>query len=97
MRPNYHPEGVFDESKLYSMKTKDGSKPVTQLWHLSGDCPQGTVPIRRTKKEDILRASSIKSFGKKKHSVVAQPRSADPDLINQSGHQVLPKHPVLDS
>jgi len=28
-------------------------------------CPEGTVPIRRTKEEDILRANSVSSFGKK--------------------------------
>ncbi len=87
MRPNYHPEGLIGESKVSSVKSNDGSSPITQLWHLNGRCPQGTVPIRRTKEADLLRASSVKSYGKKKHSVVAQPRSADPDLITQSGHQ----------
>ncbi|RZR94426.1 hypothetical protein BHM03_00023112, partial [Ensete ventricosum] len=37
-----------------------------QLWRVSGEsCPGGTVPIRRTKEEDILRASSVKRFGRK--------------------------------
>ncbi|KAL6983729.1 hypothetical protein U1Q18_017108 [Sarracenia purpurea var. burkii] len=37
-----------------------------QLWSLSGEsCPEGTIPIRRTSEEDILRASSILRFGKK--------------------------------
>ncbi|KAK4409254.1 hypothetical protein Sango_0506400 [Sesamum angolense] len=43
----------------------------------------------RTKKEDVLRASSVKRYGKKKHRSVPKPRSADPDLINESGHQVV--------
>lgn len=89
MRPNYHPEGIFDESKVSTLKGDDGSKPMTQLWHLNGKCPEGTIPIRRTKKEDVLRASSVERFGKKKkHSAVPQPKSADPDLLSQSGHQV---------
>ncbi|KAA8515744.1 hypothetical protein F0562_018645 [Nyssa sinensis] len=87
MRPNYHPEGLFGESKVFNSISNDGSKPITQLWHLGGRCPEGTIPIRRTSREDILRASSVKSFGKKQHRSTPQPRSADPDLINQSGHQ----------
>ncbi|EEF34461.1 conserved hypothetical protein [Ricinus communis] len=37
-----------------------------QLWSISGEtCPEGTVPIRRTKEEDMLRASSVRRFGRK--------------------------------
>ncbi|OAY79584.1 hypothetical protein ACMD2_18926 [Ananas comosus] len=37
-----------------------------QLWMSSGEsCPEGTIPIRRTKEEDILRASSVRRFGRK--------------------------------
>ncbi|GMH27652.1 hypothetical protein Nepgr_029495 [Nepenthes gracilis] len=37
-----------------------------QLWHLSGEsCPEGTIPIRRTSEEDMLRASSVARFGRK--------------------------------
>ncbi|GFZ02731.1 tRNA-splicing ligase [Actinidia rufa] len=89
VRPNYHPEGLMGESKVSIPKSNEqSSKPMTQLWHMNGRCPEGTVPIRRTKTEDLLRASSIKSYGKKKHKAIPRPpRSADPDLINQSGHQ----------
>ncbi|XP_072067079.1 protein neprosin isoform X1 [Arachis hypogaea] len=37
-----------------------------QVWSDSGEeCPNGTIPIRRTKEEDVLRASSIRRFGRK--------------------------------
>ncbi|MCD9645499.1 hypothetical protein HAX54_034491 [Datura stramonium] len=37
-----------------------------QLWSMSGEtCPEGTIPVRRTKEQDILRASSIRRFGRK--------------------------------
>ncbi|XP_060213987.1 protein neprosin-like isoform X2 [Lycium barbarum] len=37
-----------------------------QLWSFSGEtCPEGTIPVRRTKEQDILRASSIRRFGRK--------------------------------
>ncbi|RVX12909.1 hypothetical protein VitviT2T_007724 [Vitis vinifera] len=86
MRPNYHPEGLYDESKV-STKPKQRTNPITQLWHVNGKCPEGTIPIRRTKQDDILRASSMKRYGRKKHRTIPLPRSADPDLINESGHQ----------
>lgn len=87
MRPNFHPEGAFSETSKFS--SSKSSKPIiTQLWHTKGRCPEGTIPIRRTKKDDLLRASTIKSYGKKVHKSIPKPRSADPDLISQSGHQV---------
>ncbi|KAL0417409.1 UNVERIFIED_CONTAM: hypothetical protein Sradi_1154400 [Sesamum radiatum] len=85
-RPSFHPEGLFGENKM-SMGSKERSNPITQLWHMNGKCPEDTIPIRRTKKEDVLRASSVKRYGKKKHRSLPKPRSADPDLINESGHQ----------
>ncbi|KAG6790912.1 protein neprosin [Populus alba] len=87
MRPGYHPEGrVFDDNKV-STESKERTNPITQSWHVNGKCPEGTIPIRRTKKDDVLRASSVKRYGKKKHRAIPQPRSADPDLVNESGHQ----------
>ncbi|OMO61398.1 hypothetical protein CCACVL1_23547 [Corchorus capsularis] len=92
MRPNYHPEGLFDENKVSDEKPpikqpKEHSAPIKQLWHMNGKCPEGTIPIRRTKEEDVLRASSVKRYGRKKHRAIPKPRSADPDLVNESGHQ----------
>ncbi|GJY26787.1 formate dehydrogenase subunit alpha like protein [Tanacetum coccineum] len=88
MRPSYHPEGINYESMKVSSQ-ENNKDTINQLWHLNGKCSEGTIPVRRTKKEDILRASSIKNYGKKKNSLsaVAQPNSIDLDLINQSGHQ----------
>ncbi|KAL2347509.1 hypothetical protein Fmac_001509 [Flemingia macrophylla] len=37
-----------------------------QLWTMSGEsCPEGTIPIRRTTEQDMLRASSVSRFGRK--------------------------------
>lgn len=93
MRPDYHPEGLFDDSKVKTRggeTAKRGNNPIKQLWHVNGRCPDGTIPIRRTKDADVLRASSVKLYGRKKHRPngnVAKPRSPDPDLVNESGHQ----------
>ncbi|CAM8967283.1 unnamed protein product [Rhodiola kirilowii] len=84
LRPNYHPEGLYTDNKVF----KKRSNSVTQLWHSNGRCPQGTIPVRRTTKDDVLRASSVKRYGKKKHRAIPKPpKSAEPDIVNQSGHQ----------
>lgn len=36
-----------------------------QLWHRNGSCPNGTSPIRRIREKDLLKASSIKDYGRK--------------------------------
>ncbi|XP_065617981.1 protein neprosin isoform X2 [Quercus suber] len=41
-----------------------------QPWHLNGRCPEGTIPIRRTKEEDLLRAGSVANFGRKKYHTI---------------------------
>ncbi|THG01693.1 hypothetical protein TEA_023711 [Camellia sinensis var. sinensis] len=97
-RPNYHPLGQIGEKKVSNVKVKSNggkSTVISQLWHTSGRCPEGTIPMRRTRREDLLRASSITSYGKKKHKTIPKPAaaaatSANPDIISQSGHQVQP-------
>ncbi|KAL3649338.1 hypothetical protein CASFOL_005741 [Castilleja foliolosa] len=86
-RPSYHPEGLFDANKM-STEPNESPSSITQLWHMKGKkCPKDTIPIRRTKKDDVLRASSVRRYGKKKHKSAPKPRSADPDFVNESGHQ----------
>lgn len=44
----------------------DASHEDSQLWSLTGEsCPEGTIPIRRTTEQDMLRASSVQRFGRK--------------------------------
>ncbi|KAE9613361.1 putative neprosin [Lupinus albus] len=52
-----------------------------QLWSLSGEsCPEGTIPIRRTTEQDMLRASSVSRFGRK----IRRPVKRD---TNSNGHE----------
>ncbi|KAL1210809.1 Protein neprosin [Cardamine amara subsp. amara] len=62
MRPSFIPEGGSTYTKK---KTK-----ATQVWQKNGECPEKTVPIRRITREEILRAKSIESFGKKNHQSI---------------------------
>ncbi|KAH0969008.1 hypothetical protein GBA52_029129 [Prunus armeniaca] len=54
MRPSSHVQNDHNSSQL-----------VSQIWQRSGSCPDGTIPIRRIRKQDVLRATSLENFGKK--------------------------------
>lgn len=51
--------------KNSSTVEEDSESQIFQTWQKSGSCPQGTIPIRRILKEDLLRAASLDSFGQK--------------------------------
>ncbi|XP_010558946.1 PREDICTED: uncharacterized protein LOC104827472 [Tarenaya hassleriana] len=60
-----------------------------QIWHVNGTrCPKGTVPIRRSTLQDVLRAESLFDFGKKTRRVDLNRRSDIPDVIGSNGHEV---------
>ncbi|XP_042384476.1 uncharacterized protein LOC121976397 isoform X2 [Zingiber officinale] len=83
MRPNFHPEKLLDDGKATSQK-----EAMVQQWHQNGRCPEDTIPIRRTTMNDVLRASSVKRYGRKKHKNIPNPLSFDPNLLNENnGHQ----------
>ncbi|PSR95883.1 DUF21 domain-containing protein [Actinidia chinensis var. chinensis] len=73
-----HLQPAFDHPQLKGQKplepperpkghdSEDIGTEKFQLWTDSGEsCPEGTIPIRRTKETDVLRASSVRKFGKK--------------------------------
>ncbi|KAL0425525.1 UNVERIFIED_CONTAM: hypothetical protein Sradi_1087300 [Sesamum radiatum] len=66
-------------------RAKANNSAVAYEWEM----PRGNIPIRRTREEDMLRASSIKAYGKKIHKSIPRPTSVapEPDLITQNGHQ----------
>ncbi|KFK37235.1 hypothetical protein AALP_AA4G231500 [Arabis alpina] len=90
MRPSLNPESVFSESKV-SSKSKNQKKfdgIISQLWHVNGKCPVNTIPIRRTSKQDLYRASSIENFGMKNKKSIPKPKSYEPaSVLTQNGHQ----------
>ncbi|XP_048573942.1 uncharacterized protein LOC125554424 [Triticum urartu] len=58
MCPSYNPKGMQHHSNITPHL-------ITQTWHQNGKCPKDTIPIRRTKEEHVLRASSVRRFGTK--------------------------------
>ncbi|KAJ1269722.1 hypothetical protein BS78_07G232700 [Paspalum vaginatum] len=94
--------------KAHTIQTEPPQVPTTrssaaaghgawQTWHHGGHCPRGTVAIRRTTAQDVLRAASLSRFGRKKkrtrrrrsveHVVVAAARNAPPDVVTGNGHE----------
>ncbi|CAL4992520.1 unnamed protein product [Urochloa decumbens] len=79
MRPSMHPSGLYDESNIAS---------ITQTWHENGECPEDTIPIRRIREEDVMRASSVTMYGKKMRGSISTFVSMD-DPLNDvtNGHE----------
>uniref|UniRef100_A0A0E0C3G5 Neprosin PEP catalytic domain-containing protein n=1 Tax=Oryza meridionalis TaxID=40149 RepID=A0A0E0C3G5_9ORYZ len=66
MRPSIQPSGLYGEA----------TRPFTQTWNQNGEkCSDNTIPIRRTKEEDVMRATSVTTFGKKTHGGSPHPHS----------------------
>ncbi|WVZ91594.1 hypothetical protein U9M48_037744 [Paspalum notatum var. saurae] len=71
-----------------------GGHGAWQTWHHGGHCPRGTVAIRRTTAQDVLRAASLSRFGRKKKKrkrravAAAAAAAADaPDVVTGNGHE----------
>ncbi|KAK1285923.1 hypothetical protein QJS10_CPB20g00471 [Acorus calamus] len=84
-RPSAYPNGVEAETT---------EKKIHQPWHLNGRCPEGTVPIRRTQKSDLMRAISLKNFGKKypegiRYSQIVDDVRNDDDVGRGHEHAVV--------
>ncbi|ESQ39067.1 hypothetical protein EUTSA_v10001722mg [Eutrema salsugineum] len=86
LRPSSFPRKRNNESS----NTRKNSNIVTQLWRANGRCPKNSIPIIRTRREDILRAKSIKTYGKKDPNSFPQPKSANTPSSNLTHeHSVL--------
>ncbi|KAG1368779.1 hypothetical protein COCNU_14G012470 [Cocos nucifera] len=83
IRPSFPPAGLYDENEVAS---KMESSSIPQLWHHNGRCPEDTIPIKRTKKEDVLRASSVERYGKKSRGTIPYPTSSYAQ-VNPLGHE----------
>lgn len=82
MRPSSYPKG-WNNERLNAKK----ENILTQLWTINGKCPINSIPIRRTRREDILRAKSIERFGRKDSKTFRQPNPAN-STSNDAIHEV---------
>ncbi|KAL1191947.1 Protein neprosin [Cardamine amara subsp. amara] len=72
MRPSFYPEKWNNESS-----DTEKQSIVTQLWTMNGKCPKNSIPIRRTRREDILRTKSIHRYGKKYPNSIHRPKPSN--------------------
>ncbi|XP_076929235.1 protein neprosin-like [Bidens hawaiensis] len=85
MKPDFHPNWINnDKTKISSMMNGSEARavPIAQLWHTKGECPKGTIPIRRTKMADILRAGSLRNYQRKRTAFL----TAHPDEVGPDGY-----------
>ncbi|KAG7037734.1 hypothetical protein SDJN02_01364, partial [Cucurbita argyrosperma subsp. argyrosperma] len=72
----------------YKNSTQSTLNYKIEIWQKSGRCPKGTIPIRRVRKEDLLRANSFKNFGKK-FPIGGSKLGAE---VNRSVSKIFPKN-----
>ncbi|XP_058215686.1 protein neprosin isoform X1 [Rhododendron vialii] len=88
------------KSKTLKREEENGSNNTTregmvawQTWHQKGErCPKGTVPIRRSTVDDVLRAKSLYDFGKKQVKTPLIKNGGGrqinaPDVVSGNGHE----------
>ncbi|GLJ20830.1 hypothetical protein SUGI_0379760 [Cryptomeria japonica] len=94
-----HHQPAFDHPRLKGLSPQEppvwrpkgdrrgGAFKKFQLWHHMGECPEGTVPIRRTTQQDIMRVGSVKRFGRKsnRHPAAWNPKRRD--SVYSGGHE----------
>ncbi|CAF2163201.1 unnamed protein product [Brassica rapa subsp. narinosa] len=73
MRPSSYPKGWNKEAS----KTQNHSM-VMQLWTINGKCPKNSIPIIRTRRENILQAESVERYGRKDPNSLPQPKPTNP-------------------
>ena len=106
MAPSYDPtkEAKSTMTKFERLMKKrnyaQSSRMVTQPWKKNGSCPEGTIPVRRIRKKDLLNASSVEAYGRKKHSFSglheSQSSTSDNNKtvdrgLQQANHSVVPR------
>ncbi|CAN6909234.1 unnamed protein product [Brassica oleracea] len=73
MRPSSYPKGWNKEAS----KNQNHSM-VMQLWTINGKCPKNSIPIIRTRRENILQAESVERYGRKDPNSLPQPKPTNP-------------------
>lgn len=73
--------------KRRNYTASDAASRAWQTWHHVGHCPEGTVPIRRSSVDDVLRAKSLYHYGKKRHPLLLARKVEAPDVVSGNGHE----------
>ena len=63
--PSPSPSPIPGPNRSPVQNDHNSSQQIFQNWQRSGSCPDGTIPIRRIRRRDLLRAASLERFGMK--------------------------------
>ncbi|KAJ1409324.1 hypothetical protein SESBI_22835 [Sesbania bispinosa] len=88
--PTEMPKGILMKKEEEGGNVKEENiGEAWQMWHRNGTrCPTGTVPIRRSTVDDVLRAKSLYDFGKKPPRIpLISRRNDSPDVLSDNGHE----------
>ncbi|KAK1266559.1 hypothetical protein QJS04_geneDACA000085 [Acorus gramineus] len=86
--PPERPKFMMEQKMRNYSSSSDGGRGAWQTWHRTGHCPKGTVPVRRTTVDDVLRAKSLYHFGRKQRRLPVATSSVDaPDVVSGNGHE----------
>ncbi|XP_022151674.1 uncharacterized protein LOC111019590 [Momordica charantia] len=65
-----------------------GAGGAWQTWRVNGTrCPKGSIPVRRSTVNDVLRAKSLFDFGKKRRPILLDRQMDAPDVVSGNGHE----------
>ncbi|XP_073116235.1 protein neprosin-like [Elaeis guineensis] len=78
-----------DESKFPPIDENEECSSIPQLWHQNGRCPVDTIPIRRNKKDDVLKHAIVYVqggfyYGAKATMNMWNPKLESPDAFSLS-------------
>jgi len=78
-----------NEEDVRDGRAGSGAGGPFQTWRVNGTrCPKGSIPVRRSTVNDVLRAKSIFDYGKKKRPVLLDRQIDAPDVVSGNGHEV---------
>ncbi|KAG7636509.1 putative neprosin [Arabidopsis thaliana] len=79
MKPSSYPKGKNNESSDREKK----QSVVTQLWTVNGECPKNSIPIRRTRRKEILRTEYMQRYDKKNPNIINHPKASTSNSIHE--------------
>jgi hypothetical protein len=70
-----------------------------QTWQKSGSCPEGTIPIRRVQREELLSAASLEHFGRDGPQTSPAVNTTSELFVHHNGSKIaiypVPDHSVI--
>ncbi|CAL5373889.1 unnamed protein product [Camellia sinensis] len=84
-------------SSPIGMKMDDSQPKLIQNWHKNGECPQGTIPIRRTQNRDLHRTFPFRRQGGQHYHPFGQaPGAHEYAFVTETGSTYYGAHAAFN-